>query len=75
MAKSDPVDVEIEKVKIENEGGQQVDGVRATCTKCDHVTESFGQRQRSINRCCALMRDECPLNEENFYKAPDAEDI
>lgn len=42
-------------------------GVCATCSECDHETESFGTSDRSIKRCLVLMREECPLGEENFY--------
>jgi hypothetical protein len=62
------VKVEIEEVDdIEDEHGIERDGVRATCSRCDHVTESFGQKPKSRMRCILLMRDECPNNEENFY--------
>ena len=42
-------------------------GVEATCTECDHTTESMGESERSINRCLALMRETCPEEEENYY--------
>jgi hypothetical protein len=62
------VEVNIEEVDdIENEQGRMQDGVRATCSECDHVTESFGQGPKSRMRCIMLMKDECPNNEDNFY--------
>jgi hypothetical protein len=42
-------------------------GVRATCSRCDHETESFGTGPKSRVRCVLLLREECPLAEENFY--------
>lgn len=58
----------IEQSTMENDEGNEVDSTRATCSKCGHVTESFGTSDPSIDRCLATMRDECPLNEKNFYE-------
>ena len=44
-----------------------VEGVVARCTRCDHITESFGTHEGSIRRCLVLLREECPLSERNFY--------
>jgi hypothetical protein len=59
--------VEIEEVDLENEQGRTVQGVRATCSKCGHSTESFGTGEKSRKRCLVLLREECPEGEENFY--------
>lgn len=64
---ADRVEVEFEEVRLENEDGRTQPGVRATCSRCDHATESFGTSDRSRRRCLALLRDECPNNEENYY--------
>ena len=48
-----------------------VDGVEVTCSRCGHTTESAGTHQRSIKRCLALLREECPEGENNFYVVPD----
>lgn len=56
----------------ENDDGVEVDGISATCTRCDHETFSFGTSDASVRRCLVLMREECPKNETNFYT--DAED-
>lgn len=62
------VDVEIEEVDdIEDEDGGDREGVRATCSRCDHVTESFGQGPKSRVRCVMLMKEECPNGESNYY--------
>ena len=42
-------------------------GVEATCTECGHTTQSFGDGEPSIKRCLALMREECPEGQSNFY--------
>jgi uncharacterized protein YjbI with pentapeptide repeats len=49
------------------EVGREVASVAATCSKCKHTTESFGYQQESIRRCFAVLREECPRNETNFY--------
>lgn len=61
------VDCEIEEVDLESEDGRSVPGIRATCSQCGHETESFGTSDKSVRRCLALMREECPEGEENFY--------
>lgn len=58
---------DIEETYIENENGYDVLSVIATCSKCGHTTESFGTSESSINRCLALMNEECPECENNFY--------
>jgi hypothetical protein len=51
---------------LEGDYGPQ-DGVVATCTRCDHQTESFGTGDASIRRCLVLLREECPRGERNYY--------
>ncbi len=58
---------DVEEIEIENDKGRMVDGVMATCEKCDHVVESYGREQASINRCLVLMNRECPEGENNYY--------
>jgi len=47
--------------------GYEIPSVMATCTKCGHTTESYGQESVSIRRCLVLLREECPRNEGNYY--------
>lgn len=61
------VTCDIEESLLENESGQEVEGITARCSRCDHETESFGTSERSVKRCLVLMREECPNGEENFY--------
>ena len=65
------VECEIEEVILENDEGRDVEGVQATCSKCDHQTESFGRSDKSVKRCLVLMREECPQGEDNFYVGDD----
>jgi hypothetical protein len=46
-----------------------VEGVCATCSRCGHETESYGTSDRSVRRCLALMREECPEGQSNYYVA------
>lgn len=61
------VECEVEYKRLEGESGRMVDGVVVTCSKCGHQTQSFGVGEGSIKRCLALLREECPEGEKNFY--------
>ena len=64
----------IDFVDLENDDGREIEGVRATCSRCGNETESFGGESVSVRRCLVLMREECPEGEVNFYVAEDGED-
>jgi hypothetical protein len=57
--------VKCKVVKDTSQGGQPQ--LTAECLRCGHETTSFGVRDASKKRCLALLRDECPNQEENFY--------
>jgi hypothetical protein len=61
------VEAEIDYDEVENENGHLVDVTTAACSRCDHTTESYGSSERSVRRCLALLREECPEGENNFY--------
>ena len=65
---------DVEEVTLTNDEGLDVESVEATCRKCGHVTESFGTDDPSIKRCLALMREECPKGQWNFYVGGDIEE-
>lgn len=67
------VDVEIEDEDLDGDHST-VEGIVATCSRCDHQVECFGRSQRSVRRALAMLRDECPEGESNFYVDPDVED-
>jgi hypothetical protein len=58
----------IDEIELEGDHGE-VPSVKVTCSRCDHVVESYGTSSASIRRCLALMREECPYKESNFYTA------
>jgi ribosomal protein S27E len=54
-----------------NDYGTDSPCVRAICSKCQHETMSYGDSDSSVTRCLALMNEECPNCENNFYVADD----
>lgn len=63
------IEVEIDEVMLENEDGKEVEGILATCTECDHEVEVFGTSDASVKKACVMLREECPMGQENFYAA------
>lgn len=61
----------IYETELENDEGHPIDGVEATCGKCNHTTTSFGTGEASIRRCLALLSEECPEGEQNYYVSED----
>ncbi len=61
------VPAEVSAADIENDSGGFQPGVVADCTRCGHQTTSFGESAASVRRCLALLREECPEGEENYY--------
>lgn len=61
------VEVDIEEADLENDEGREQSGVIAVCSRCGHTVESFGTGDRSRRRCLAMLREECPQDERNFY--------
>lgn len=61
------VSCEIEETELETESGRMIESVLVHCSRCDHTTESFGIGDRSVRRCLVLMREECPMKQQNFY--------
>jgi hypothetical protein len=62
------VEVTIEEVTLKNDSGRALPGVRAECVRCGYVVESFGTGDGSRRRCLAVMRDDCPELEVNYYE-------
>ncbi len=58
-----------ECIEEETQGVRHWDqpSVRVTCSRCGHETMSYGTDDNSVKRCLALMREECPFLESNFY--------
>jgi len=63
----------IEECELEGDH-RPVEGVMATCRRCDHATEAFGTSPASVRRCLVMLREECPMGEQNYYFAETGED-
>src|SRR5258708_740927 len=66
---------EISHTYLENDYGREIEGTCPTCSHCGHITESFGNSDRSVKRCLVLLREECPLGNTNFYTDEERPDI
>ena len=61
---------QIDEIELDGDYGNTIPSVSATCSKCQHSTESYGASEESIRRCLAQLKEECPLkNTNNFYVA------
>ena len=61
------VECVVEYIDLEGDYGNDVPSVEATCVRCGHVTQSYGDSSASVGRCLALMKEECPRGESNWY--------
>lgn len=57
----------VEFTTKENDNGREQACVVVKCEECDHETWSWGDSDRSVRRCLALLGEECPMDEKNFY--------
>jgi len=60
------VNVEISHTDVEGDYSQ-VDGLCLICQRCGHKVEVGGTGGASARRGAAMLRDECPNGESNFY--------
>ena len=44
-----------------------VDGLRVTCSRCEHYVDVAGTTGSSARRGALLLRQDCPRGESNFY--------
>ena len=61
------VECMVDYTEEENEEGFVNDCVMVECGECGHETQSWGHGKPSVKRCLALLREECPDGESNFY--------
>ena len=61
------VGCDVEHTDMENDHGREIPAVVVTCSRCGHQTCSYGQTDASVRRCFALMHEECPEKENNYY--------
>lgn len=65
---------ELQHIMLTNDKGLQIDSVRVSCSRCGYETETYGRGENSIMRCVAMLHDECPEEEDNFYEIDDESD-
>ena len=58
-------------VEIEDGDAGEPPVTTASCNRCKHETESYGESIDSETRCLVLMRKECPRRESNYYVCED----
>ena len=60
--------VETMTAKIELDGDYgPVESVQVTCGRCGYWARSHGTDKRSVRRCAAQLRENCPRGERNYY--------
>ena len=59
----------IKKIKLVGYEGNVIDSVSVTCPKCKLSIKSYGRSEESIRYGLARLKEECPLNADNFYVA------
>lgn len=61
--------VHVEEVEIENDDGNLVPGVEATCSECKNQGTAFGTHQGSVTRAIMEVKNTCPRRgrKPNFY--------
>ena len=62
------VPIDISEEDLDGDYGT-VPGLVITCTRCRHSVEVFGTEDNSVKRGAVMLRDECPLDADNFYAA------
>ena len=62
------ISCDIDYGEVENEEGFMTPTTTATCSRCHHETESYGDSDRSVRRCLVMLYEECPRSEDNFYE-------
>jgi exodeoxyribonuclease V alpha subunit len=64
---SNSIKADIEESIVTNDNGIEVPCIYATCTKCGHITMAYGNSNESIKAALAMLKEQCPDGENNFY--------
>ena len=54
--------------RYSQEYSQEIEGICVSCSRCGASQFSFGTHQASTDRCLALLNDNCPRDENNYYE-------
>ncbi len=60
------VDVDVTEIELEGDH-TTIPGLAVECSRCGHVVEVYGTSGASERRGCAMLREDCPYGESNFY--------
>ena len=61
------IECEVRHTVSPKDSGLMVAGVEVTCNECGHCERSFGETELSVRRCLALLRENCPEGDDNYY--------
>lgn len=61
------VDVDIFEDEVENDDGRPIPGLRLICERCGQEVEVWGTTDASARRGAAMLAEECPNGESNYY--------
>lgn len=64
----DRIQCTVEPIDIDGDYGA-VEGVSVQCSRCRHTVEVYGTSERSIKAGLAMLSDDCPNDEPNWYVA------
>jgi len=66
------VEATADETELEGDHGL-VKGLVVTCDRCGHEVEVFGVSDASARRGGAMLAEECPKGERNFYVVDEGE--
>lgn len=55
------------EASVENIDQDRVPSICMTCQRCDHEVKVFGRTESSEKRGLAMLREQCPQGEQNYY--------
>ena len=61
------VEVSIEEGDVDTDIGSGY-GLTVTCSRCGHSVEVLGTSDASERAACAILRETCPSEEDNWYE-------
>jgi hypothetical protein len=68
------VETAYRRTTLYNESEKAIPSIEVICSRCKHIVEVYGTSERSVRRGLAMLRDECPFHESNYYYVEDEDD-
>jgi hypothetical protein len=66
------VDIEITETGGSDDPADGPAKLIAKCGRCNHEVSVYGHSERSRRRAAAMLREQCPEEENNYYRDSDA---